>query len=409
MNKLVIKIIITVLFALVLGFAISLDPGYVLIRYKNFQYVSGLWTTIAIIASIFFIIWLILSLLGISFELLGKVNPFSSIKKQRFGEQGLRELAEGKWDSALKHLSAASKGSYKSLAYYLGAAQAANEIGEYEKSNAFIEQACEYAPKSKVAIGLHFANLLINRQDYDKALSVAQELYSDKPHHPQVIKQLYDIYLQQKNWTAINQLLPSLTKHKLLPEDIISKLEIFICQNLLQESFTNNKSQPIIALEQLKKVWNSLSKDTRNNISIIEVYIKLLCSLNGHVEAETVLQKTIDKNYQSPLVYLYGQIQGNDINKQIDHAEHWLKEHSNDPVLLLTLGKLCQKAQLWGKTKEYLEKSISLDSSSPAAYLELAGYLSTHDKNLEKSNKLFQDGLKKIHNDVYLSLDKPND
>lgn len=407
MNKLIIKIIITVAFALLLGFAISLDPGYILIRYKNFQYVSGLWTTLAILATIFFTIWLIMTFFGITLDLLGKVNPFSSVKKQRAGEQGMRELAEGKWAPALKHLTSATKGQYKSLSYYLGAAQAANELGEYEKSNSFIEQACEYAPKSKIAIGLHFANLLINRQDYDKALSVTQELYADKPNHPKVIKQLYDIYLQQKNWVAIHQLLPTLAKHKLLPEDIISKLEIFSCQNLLQESFSNNKDQPVIALEQLKRVWDSLAKNTRNNLSIIEIYIKLLCSLNGQAEAEKTLQKVIDKNYQSQLVYLYGQIRGTDINKQISHAEHWLKQHSNDPTLLLTLGRLCQKAGVWEKAKDYLEKSIALNSASPDAYLELANYLATHDNNPEKSNQLFQEGLKKIHNDVYLALDKP--
>ncbi|MFD1261030.1 heme biosynthesis HemY N-terminal domain-containing protein [Entomomonas asaccharolytica] len=400
MNRLMVKLVIVVLCTLVLGVAISIDAGYVFIKFSRFEYESSLWVTFALIGFVIFVIWLLFTLTGILFEVFGKINPFSSERKQKLGEAGMRELAEGNWSAALKHLKAATKGSHKSLGHYLGAAQAANELGEYEKSNAFIEAACDYAPKAKIAIGLTFGRLLMARQDYDKALAVANELYEDKPNNPLVIKLVYDIYLQQENWIAINRLLPALAKHKLLPENTLAKLEQYVWSSLLKESFANNKEQPVIAAEQLKKAWDGLPNNARDDMAILETYIQLLCSLGNQQEAEKLLQKSIDKDYRSELVYLYGQIKGNDAAKQISSAERWLNTHSDDAILYLTLGKLCQRAQLWGKAQEYFEKSLQL-KRSPEACLELAGYLAQRGET-QKSNQLFQESLQQIHRSLYL-------
>lgn len=401
MNRLTVKLIIVVLCALILGIGISIDPGYVFIRFSRFEYESSLWLSLALIASVIFIIWLAFTLVGISFELFGKVNPFSQQRKHRLGEKGMRELAEGNWSAALKHLKVATKAKNSSLSYYLGAAEAANELGEHDKSNAFIDAACDSFPKAKVAIGLTFANLLLQRQDYEKALVVANELYSLKPHHPPVIKLLYSIYFNQENWIAVNQLLPALAKYKLLPENTLNKLEQYTWSALLKESFINNKDQPVLALEQLKKVWDSLSNKARSDTPTLEIYIQLLCSLNAPQEAEKLLKKAIDNNYCPELIYLYGQVKGDNIDKQINRAEHWLNTHPNDPVLLLTLGKLCQRNQLWGKAKEYLEKSIQL-KHTPESYFELAGYYAGRG-DIEKSNHLFQEGLQQTHKNLYLT------
>ena len=61
-------------------------------------------------------------------------------------------------------------------------------------------------------------------------------------------------------------------------------------------------------------------------------------------------------------------------------AEQWLKKHPDDPYLLLSLGRLCKQRKLWGKARDYLEKSLIYDSSNLETYLEL-GELS---ENLEE-------------------------
>ena len=88
---------------------------------------------------------------------------------------------------------------------------------------------------------------------------------------------------------------------------------------------------------------------------------------------------------------LYGQVRGRDPGKQLQAAEGWLKEHPNDPGLLLTLGRLCLINKLWGKAREYLEASLSFQRSAETC-AEL-GRLLAQLGEVERSNQLFQEGL----------------
>ena len=42
-------------------------------------------------------------------------------------------------------------------------------------------------------------------------------------------------------------------------------------------------------------------------------------------------------------------------------AERWLPAHRDDAVLLRTLGRLCERAGLWGKAQSYYEASLAVD------------------------------------------------
>ena len=45
-------------------------------------------------------------------------------------------------------------------------------------------------------------------------------------------------------------------------------------------------------------------------------------------------------------------------------AESWLSSYSHDPVLLLTIGRICVRNSLWSKAKEYLQKSVDIQENS---------------------------------------------
>ena len=81
-----------------------------------------------------------------------------------------------------------------------------------------------------------------------------------------------------------------------------------------------------------------------------------------------------------------------DNSKQLKFAEHMLTVHARDPILLLTLGRLCIRAALWGKAKKYLEDSIEAQPG-PDAYQELA---SLYERQGDHAAALayYQEGLK---------------
>ncbi|HQW58531.1 MAG TPA: hypothetical protein PK583_06220, partial [Gammaproteobacteria bacterium] len=66
-------------------------------------------------------------------------------------------------------------------------------------------------------------------------------------------------------------------------------------------------------------------------------------------------------------------------------------EHFTNPILLLTLGRLCLANQLWGKARDYLEKSLNL-MPLPETYAAL-GFLMEYLELREKSEEYYKKGL----------------
>ncbi|MCE6982513.1 heme biosynthesis protein HemY, partial [Pseudomonas frederiksbergensis] len=108
-------------------------------------------------------------------------------------------------------------------------------------------------------------------------------------------------------------------------------------------------------------------------------------------EAEQALRTALKRQYESHLARLYGLVRGGDLARQLQTAEGWLKEHPDDPSLLLTLGRLSLQNRLWGKARDYLESSLRVQRN-PEACAELARLLASLG-DAERSNQLFQEGL----------------
>ena len=120
-------------------------------------------------------------------------------------------------------------------------------------------------------------------------------------------------------------------------------------------------------------------------------YAEQLRQVGAQGEAEQVLRAALKRQYESHLARLYGLIRGDDPARQLQTAEGWLKEHAQDPSLLLTLGRLSLQNRLWGKARDYLESSLSFERN-PETCAELARLLASLGET-ERSNQLFQEGL----------------
>jgi HemY protein len=63
------------------------------------------------------------------------------------------------------------------------------------------------------------------------------------------------------------------------------------------------------------------------------------------------------------------------VRRQLAQAESWLAAHPEDPQLLLCLGRLAARDKLWGKSRDYFERSYRLQRS-PEICAELGRLLS---------------------------------
>nr|WP_313407179.1 heme biosynthesis HemY N-terminal domain-containing protein [Pseudomonas sp.] len=382
-----------------LSLAIEADRGYVLFAYKGFRYQSGLWAFLGLLVVVVVFYYLIKWTLRLLLSSTRLANPWSRLHRTRrarqASEQGMLDLAEGRWARAQRQLTRAAEADSQPLMYYLGAARAASKLGEHEQSDALLERALNKQPQAELAIALTHAELQRSRGDSDAALETLQAMRERHPGHHLVLRQLQRLYLQRQDWSALLGLLPELRKEKALPAAELDELERETWRGRLAEVGEYGLAQGEAALQPLSKAWNQLSVSLRNEPELIATYVEQLRRLGAQEEAEEVLRGALKRDYDSRLARFYGVLRGADPARQLQTAELWLKQHPEDPALLLTLGRLCLQNQLWGKARDYFETSLKLERH-PETCAELARLLAQLGE-LERSNQLLLDSLGLLH------------
>ncbi|RMH83197.1 heme biosynthesis protein HemY [Pseudomonas sp. AOB-7] len=382
-----------------LGLAIQADRGYVLFAYQGFRYQSGLWAFLALVLVVVLLLYLLRASLRLLLASTRLANPWSRLHRHRrarlASQQGLLDLAEGRWARALRQLSRAAEDEPQPLMYYLGAARAAHKLGQHEQSDAMLERALARQPQAELAIALAHAELQQSRGESDAALETLQAMRERHPGHHLVLRQLQRLYLQRQDWSALLGLLPELRKEKALPAAELDELERATWRGRLGDAGQAGLGDGETALQPLTQAWQQLSAPLRQEPELIAAYVEQLRRLGAQEEAEQVLRSALKRAYDSRLARFYGVLRGADPAQQLHTAELWLKQHPQDPALLLTLGRLCLQNQLWGKARDYFETSLKLERH-PETCAELARLLAQLGE-LERSNQLLQESLGLLH------------
>lgn len=372
--------------------------GYVLITFDRFRYESTLWVFLGLLLGA----WLAVFLLRRVFKLLlisgAVVNPWSRRNRERrvlkASLHGQRELAEGRWNQALEHLSLAADNDSRPLVHFLGAARAANEMSQYEQCDKLLAKALNREPESALAIGLTKAQLLIERGDHSAARDTLSDLHREFPKQAQVLALLHKLYVQLEDWEHLCKLLPELRRQKVLSDVKLEELEQLAWRVLLTQSGRAASSEAAdveIALAKLEQRWYDMPSRLQGDALLVQAYAGALRDLGLNDKALAVLSAALQQRFERPLVELYGQVQAADSMQQLLQAEAWLEANKEDPVLLLALGRLSARNELWDKARHYLEDSLrfAYRSETCAELARVVGQLG--DK--ERSNQLFMESL----------------
>jgi len=112
----------------------------------------------------------------------------------------------------------------------------------------------------------------------------------------------------------------------------------------------------------LRDAWSRLPDATRTQPKIARAAAQSFLQLGGDREAAEIIARSLEREWDSELVDLYGECRLGDATRQLEQAERWLTAHNHDAALLRVLGTLCERQQLWGKAQTYLEASLALDN-----------------------------------------------
>lgn len=395
MKRLALVLILILAIVGFLGWAISQSAGYVLITYDRFRYESSFWVFLGLIAAFWLLAVLLHRLLGL-LQLSGAlVNPWSRRHRARRVEnasrRGMRELAEGQWQHALGHLRTAAEHDRQPLVHYLGAARAANELGEHEQSDELLRQAREREPQAALAIGLAQAQLQIARGQYAEARATLSALHDEHPRHSYLLVHLQQLYVQLEDWPALCRLLPDLRKQRVLPAARLDELERLAWTAAVEQAAQTEAGTAEEARQALEQRWQSVPAALRHEPLLVRAYADGLSRLGAEAKAEEVLYAALKRQFDDRLIERYGCVQGRDSARQLAHAEGWLKAHPDNAALLLALARLSLRNELWGKARDYFEASLRIEHR-PQTCAELARLLAQLG-DAQRSNQLFHEGL----------------
>lgn len=359
MRKLIFTIVILGV-AVWLGILIHHDAGYVLIAYGNYSIETSLWVGLVLLAALFTVGHYLVRLLRHTRSIHHTVRNWrrnrQSKKSRQLTHSGLRNLAEGHWKEAETKLIKSAKISTNPLINYLAAARAAQAQHALDRRDQYLTDAHKTNKHADLAITLTQAQLQIASQQWEQALASLQHIHRISPLHPLALKLLQSVYIQLNDWHGLQKLVPSLKKSKALSEIQLQTLEKQIYQHLIEATATNQ------GVSALKKLWSGIPSFWRNNPDLVYLYSRKLIENDRAKEAANLIETTLKKYWDKRLIQAYAQTQA-DSRQQLNTAETWLKKYPRDANLLLCLGLLSCHENLWGKAKQYLQQSITIEPS----------------------------------------------
>lgn len=395
-----IKLFIFSLLAIVLALILNLttgfpaDPGYLMVAFGNTTFETSLFALLVAVA----IIVLLLRLLIILFYAL---NPFRLVslgknysanrksRKRTKSVEGLLAFARGDWQLAYGLLTRGAKQADSNVANYLAAAYAAHELGDRDAWTKALADAEEEYPTSRSTIQFVKAQLLFKSNQLEQCLAILEQIKNSGSKESGVFRLLKEVYIKLQEWQKLDELVAVLEKKNIIDADETGKIRkrVFMEQlyGITESKAGVDESGKSNQLELVSKIWKKSPAKYREDEKIVKHYSELLVKLGAKIDAAKALETALSKSWSNSLVIQFAEIDYDSNQAQLLVAENWLKARPANSLLLLSLGRICMRNQLWGKAREYYQASIRI-SPSAEAYGELARLLKNLGEGVESEN-----------------------
>lgn len=262
--------------------------------------------------------------------------------------KGLIALEYGDWHQAEKQLVKMAKHSHAGLVHYLNAAKMAHNQGAKDRQARYLEQARQAFPEESVTIGLVESRLL-KETDPEMALVTLAEIHQQAPKNTVILNEYAQLLEKQAHWQPLADLLPVLRKTRALEKSALLALESRLLAGKMAKAPT---------IEALESLWQSLSQGQKLTPVILAEYVEQKIQVAQWQGLAEWIEKSLGKQWDDRLAYQYGRIDFGPAFESLKRAEKWLKHQPNNPVLLLTLGRLACRGQLWGQARHFFTESL---------------------------------------------------
>ncbi len=374
MRRLFILVLVSLLLGVGIVALIETDPGYVLLAYGNYTLESSLWVGLLLLLVFTLLVYGVVRLIRKVFagqnSLMSWLGSRKTRQASRLTSRGLINYIEGNWAKARRQLLRGAVNNETPLLNYLMAARASYALNEPDKMREYLGAAEESDSEAGIAVELTQAELKLAAGQYEQALATLVRARRNAGRHPHVLDLMCQAYEGLQDWKNLAELLPELKKYQLMPESELLGLGRRVHTQLLQQELSEGEA----GAAELHQRWKALPADLKQDPELLHFYVAMLIERAEHASAEKVLTRALKQNWNSPLVRLFGLVQGANPARQLGVAEGWLSGHEGDPLLMLTLGRLSARNKLWGKARDYFESGYKLQHS-PEVCAELGRLL----------------------------------
>jgi HemY protein len=392
MVRLILSLLLIVIIVLATVLFIKDDPGFLLVKYREYSLETSLAFGVIAVAVLVTVLHLLLKLIRVFWKLPQSMKLQSRRrrheKSRRLLNQGLIDLAEGRFEQSERNLIKLVDYSESPLLHYLAAARAAQQQGKHDQRDSYLKAAHEARPEAEIAIGVTQAELQLSHHQIEQALATLTHLRTIAPKHDHVLKLLARLYFEQKDWDALSALLPDVRNKKLIKAEKLKIMELATYQGCLEAAAQSSDST------SLEIAWVKIPRAIQTLPDLALFYIDLNRK-NGrkNPKLEALIIKSLDREWDDRMIDRYGQYESADPARQLEKAETWLSDYSENAHLLLALGRICIREKLWGKAQGFLEASIGIEQTGQNC-LAIAELFDIHLQQPEKAAEYYQLGLR---------------
>jgi HemY protein len=348
-----------ILVAVAVGIALfaSHSPGYVVIVAPPQRIELSLNLLLFLVVAGYFAFYFIARLVTTLVAIPARVRAYRAERTRSRLRQALNDALlaffQGRYASAERSAAAALMGEETKGVAAIIAARSAHELGRFSEREQFLDQAKGAAPEVDQARLTTLADLLVSQGRHEEALAVLKDLSARDSRNLRLLRLKLQAEQALRNWDEVLDTTAALAKL-----GGIGPGEASTARRAAHLGNLNRKAQDAQALAAY---WKLLPAEMRTDPAVAATAARYHLALGGNAEALAIIEQSLEREWNPGLVALYGDAAGADALPQIERAEGWLRQHARDPALLLSLGKLCMRQELWGKAQSYIEASLAME------------------------------------------------
>lgn len=362
------KTLIWVIALLVLAVALVVvaryNDGYVLVVLPPYRVEIALNLLLVLLAGGFLVLYSVARLVTGAVLIPSRVRQYRLARRREKAQSSLLSALEAYFEGRYARAEQAAIQSIElgenARLSAIVAARAAHELRAYDRRDNHLARAAQDAPEDDPLRLVTAAELLLEERRPQDAADVLKAL---PRKHTAALRLELKAQQQTRQWDNVAALVPELERRGVFDAAQGGKLRT----HALAESLKRKGADAAALDEAWKKIPEVHKRETPVATAAAQCYI----ALGRNADAQAIIEASLESAWASELVALYPDTSGRDTVRRIERAERWLERQPGDAALLLALGRLCARQELWGKAESYLEASLSVEPTY-LGHLELA-------------------------------------